>query len=93
MTKKHFKELARMLKGRRSAIGNPKTHRLLCVDIASFCAEQNPRFDRTRFLDACGCNDEIEADILRQEHEFETRGIEQECNSNLKGQHNGTITM
>lgn len=32
----------------------PKNHKTYCVCVASALAITNPRFDRTRFLSACG---------------------------------------
>ncbi len=50
MTRKHFKELARILKDTDTATLNP----VLIREIANFCYNENPRFDRGRFYDACG---------------------------------------
>lgn len=47
MTRKHFKELAALLKWHKAPY-------VLCADMAAFCARQNSNFDRARFMDACG---------------------------------------
>lgn len=53
MTKKHFEQLAALIKSGR--IGDVD---LLADTIAhstaDMCADMNPRFDRVRFLKACG---------------------------------------
>jgi|TARA_R100000081_G_scaffold55540_1_gene27210 Ca2+-binding EF-hand superfamily protein len=46
MTKKHFKELARIL-GSNMALSD------LINDIADFCASENSYFQRQLFIDAC----------------------------------------
>ena len=46
MTKKHFKELARIL-GTNMALSD------LINDIADFCASENSYFQRQLFIDAC----------------------------------------
>ena len=59
MTKKDFEAIARALKDQHDALA-PLTaaqERILlstAKDIAGVCAAQNPRFDRARFLAACG---------------------------------------
>ena len=55
MTKKHFIELANLIKVR------PHCFNALAVEsLADFCADQNPRFNRQRWLDylanRCGPN-------------------------------------
>ena len=47
MTRKHFRELARLM---HEHDANP----LLIRDVADFCFEQNSRFDRHRFYEASG---------------------------------------
>tara|TARA_Y100001938_G_C7992804_1_gene380393 strand:+ start:618 stop:764 length:147 start_codon:yes stop_codon:yes gene_type:complete len=46
MTRKHFKAIAEILKSR-------KADENLVRDFALFCLEENPRFDYSRFLEAC----------------------------------------
>lgn len=79
MTKKHFIELANLIKARqwdrREGAG------LFIHDLADFCADQNPRFNRERWLDylagRCGpnggkldvrCSRCSEADRTRGDH-------------------------
>lgn len=53
MTQKHFIALAALVasvKEQGGSIGYEK----LANDLADICAESNERFDRTRFLAACG---------------------------------------
>lgn len=47
MSKKHFESIALILKSNGAS-------QALCQTMASFCASQNPAFDRPRFLAACG---------------------------------------
>lgn len=57
MTKKDFAAIARII--RTNEVYDPTTHRLYVVKehlVRALCdlfAEQNPRFDATRFCDAC----------------------------------------
>ncbi len=60
LTKKDFMALAKMIyhfdtDGTNSQ-NNIKDQ--IAQDIATFCAGQNPRFNRARFLAACGVKDE-----------------------------------
>ena len=51
MTRKHFRELARIV----AELDAPKSVRFdLAVSLASMARASNPRFDRSKFLDACG---------------------------------------
>ncbi|MEN6367737.1 MAG: hypothetical protein ABFC88_13075 [Thermoguttaceae bacterium] len=52
MSKKHFIALAAEI----SAIVNPKARRAAALAVCSACARFNGRFDRGRFLRACGVN-------------------------------------
>lgn len=45
MSRKHFNKLAEILK-------RTEAKRETIEQIAEFCAEQNPRFDRERFIEA-----------------------------------------
>ena len=47
MTRKHFKELAKIL-------NENKASKELVKDIILFCKTQNNNFDSFRFIDACG---------------------------------------
>mgnify|MGYP003147015561 FL=1 len=50
MTKKHFVAMAASIK----QIRNPKARGIAARRMAKICRQSNPRFDRTRFLSACG---------------------------------------
>jgi hypothetical protein len=52
MTRKDFQALADMLKG-AECLNDTQRHYLACK-LADLCQEQNPRFDRKRFVAACG---------------------------------------
>ena len=62
MTRKDFEGLAAILKALKPAWndyaltynGAAKLWKETAIELASWCATQNPRFDRTRFLKACG---------------------------------------
>lgn len=47
MSRKDFIAIAAILKGNGAS-------QALCQDMASFLKNQNPAFDRSRFLSACG---------------------------------------
>ena len=50
MTKRHFEMIARVV----SSITNVNNRRSVAEAFAAELAQENPRFDRRRFLDACG---------------------------------------
>ena len=63
MTKKHFRAIAEIIK--QEIDDSPEcqddfnngcryTAKQIGKKLASFCATMNPRFDRTKFLTACG---------------------------------------
>ena len=60
MTKRHFEKLAKIIKEAKELIdeqGNSECDFALDVmtnKITEFCKEMNPRFDKKRFLKACG---------------------------------------
>ena len=61
MTKKHFVEIARILYAHGQYYFLPGADRHaytiyseICGDIADYLASQNPRFNRDKFLIACG---------------------------------------
>jgi hypothetical protein len=60
LSRKHYQKLAAALKSNRIAYDdNPDQHVQWCGDvqrIADVLEEDNPRFDRDRFLDAAGFN-------------------------------------
>lgn len=51
MTKKHFKKFAKIIK---KLIENKIDPTILAEKIADICEEENPRFSRDKFLQACG---------------------------------------
>lgn len=60
MTQKHFEALAKILKECKEETSkqqnlqhNAIVQHMICR-IADFCGNMNPRFDRERFLKACG---------------------------------------
>jgi hypothetical protein len=55
MTKKHFEAIARIVDFRRS-MDAPTDGAFfnLVSDLADYFKSENPRFDRARFLEACG---------------------------------------
>jgi hypothetical protein len=62
MTKRHFEAIARILKERSEATRGNDFDGFVQVDaiadaLADFFAAENPRFDRLRFLIACGTQD------------------------------------
>jgi len=64
MTKKHFKAIAEIIKyeversrsdiSDRYLSGRHDATRDIALSLTSFCATKNPRFDRAKFLTACG---------------------------------------
>jgi hypothetical protein len=58
MTKRHFEAIAKILKDARGdAIANseaPYQVSDVALAMADYFGEENPRFDRARFLTACG---------------------------------------
>jgi hypothetical protein len=59
MTKQHFESIAAVLKSRRPADDDHDTHRCtawrdMVIAFAAMCVKENPRFDASRFYDACG---------------------------------------
>lgn len=53
MSKRHFEELARIVKEGLSFLSLADKKRV-AMELADFCKSQNPRFDRSRFYKACG---------------------------------------
>ena len=53
MTMKHFRQLADLVATYQDRIPDPDLVDL-AGDLADVCAQTNPRFDRGRFLTACG---------------------------------------
>ena len=53
MTKKHYIAIAHVLK---TQLSNPNVYSVedVCRTLAHYFATDNPKFDRQRFLDACG---------------------------------------
>jgi hypothetical protein len=57
MTKRHFIKLASLLHSIKPTSSQTATYKQLeqtVYAIAGLCGSFNPRFDRTRFVDACG---------------------------------------
>ena len=64
LTKKHFQAIAEILGRNWTTEGF--SYRLL-ADVCDFCAEQNPLFDRDRFLNAVSADAGIQAaDVISQ---------------------------
>ena len=63
MTRKHFIHLARVLKHMKpSNQDDPMAQRKWkegCDEIATLCYSHNSRFDKRKFLIACGVDDEL----------------------------------
>ena len=53
MTKKHYIEVAKIIKDHTSYDDNLIPADIAC-DLAIVFAQDNPRFDRIKFLEACG---------------------------------------
>lgn len=64
MTRKDFKAIAEIIKGNVEFIKQTDGHcyncreriRNIADELADYLSTQNPRFDRKRFLEACGVN-------------------------------------
>lgn len=59
LTKKHFKAIAEIIRTSRDVIitytsNKPIAECDVAEHLADYFATQNPRFDRQKFLDACG---------------------------------------
>lgn len=54
MTKKHFIKIARVIEKYAGLTPERGDIKLLAEDLADIFKEENPAFDRQRFLDACG---------------------------------------
>lgn len=52
MTRKHFQAFADAIK----AISDTKERATVAEFVANVCADQNPRFNRSRFMAACEVN-------------------------------------
>lgn len=63
LTKKHYEAIALMLQNAHDTIAesaHAKTVvRLHAYNLADYFAQNNPRFDRTRFLQACGIKEKV----------------------------------
>ena len=60
MTKKHFEQLAKMVRDWRTR-GESVSIADAADDLAFYLAGQNPRFDRSRFLAACKGEDSTDS--------------------------------
>ena len=56
MSRKHFIDIARVLRAQRMEMGLA-AHRLLVDEMANVCASHNSNFDRQRFNEAAGRSD------------------------------------
>jgi hypothetical protein len=56
MTKKHFIALAKIF-SKHNAKGSGNILNVL-YDVCELCGEENPNFDKARFLKACGITEE-----------------------------------
>lgn len=57
MSKKHFVVIAALIKSRLERETSEETKggiRLIALDLANQFVSENPRFDKSRFLTACG---------------------------------------
>lgn len=74
MTKKHYEAIARILLQARTN-STPAQHIMVDViidGIVRYFESDNPRFDRVRFLKACGVEQEVWCDICDNEHATDT---------------------
>lgn len=60
MSRKHYKALAEAIRAAHAHLAPPHNEvtRKLAHDVATFCGEDNPNFNRGRFLDACKLRNE-----------------------------------
>ena len=60
-TRQHYKAIAEIIRYNRAKVAEGKSEDTIedCIacDIADFFADDNPRFDYTRFYKACGMED------------------------------------
>lgn len=56
MTRKHFEVIAESIKKDYIASNYSVTVASVAIGLANVFRDQNPRFDRTKFLRACGLN-------------------------------------
>jgi hypothetical protein len=54
MTRKDYVALAQALQGQNDTTTDPHQHVRVCLAIAKALEQDNPNFDRVRFLNACG---------------------------------------
>jgi hypothetical protein len=55
VTKRHFQETANIIRSMRD--DEPEAARVFARHMADFFKQENPRFDRERFMKACGLED------------------------------------
>lgn len=53
-TKKHFESIARVMRVHQRDTADPVRLECMANDFADLFANSNPRFDRARFMAACG---------------------------------------
>jgi hypothetical protein len=60
MTKKHFQLLAKAMRFSKQSCDSLESDamwRLIADNIATVCKQVNPRFDKSKFLEACGLDE------------------------------------
>lgn len=60
-TRKHFRQTAELIK----AIEHPEKRKEMANHHASLYAQQNPRFDRAKFMAAAGVNEEVVSEVAQ----------------------------
>ena len=61
-SKKHFEAIAKIVRDAKTdlksapnaTVARDEVHAMIAEDLSEYFASQNPRFDRSRFLKACG---------------------------------------
>ena len=56
MTKKHYERIAAILHIARTSVPKHNHEWWIAENLADYFATDNPKFDRARFLQACGIN-------------------------------------
>ena len=62
LTRKHFEAIAEIIRSDKGMYEDGENMRqLIARELASLCEQENPNFDRQRFLDACKVQEGYEA--------------------------------